>query len=55
MSIMNQKFSNLSRQRGYAAVLTPLLAGVMLLSLFSLYDVGQVSSQRMQARIQSQM
>jgi len=47
---MNRKFRKISRQRGYAAVLTPILAAVMLLSLFSLYDVGQVSSHKMRGQ-----
>lgn len=50
MSNKNQKFIKIVRQRGYAAVLTPILAGVMLLSLFSLYDVGQVSSHKMRGQ-----
>ncbi len=41
---------SIKRQSGYAAVLTPILAGVMLLSLFSLYDGGQVASHKMRGQ-----
>lgn len=43
-------FKSARSQRGYAAVLTPIFAGVMLLTIFSLYDVGQVTSHKMRSQ-----
>lgn len=41
---------NYTHQKGYATILTSILAGVMLLSLFTMYDGGQVTSHKMRGQ-----